>query len=113
MRSFSLDGPFSAFGTGCADSELNRYLAAAFEEEQFISDRERQSSPASARVFDRTERLLSWALMVFLVSQGLFFLQAPDLGHHLVYGRETLENGLPSTNVFSPVNREHPMVQHE
>ena len=51
--------------------------------------------------------------MVVLGSQGLFFLQAPDLGHHLVPGGYTLHNGLPSVNLFSPINGEHPMVQHE
>ncbi len=40
-------------------------------------------------------------------------LRAPDLGLHLIVGGYTLHNGLPETNVFSPVNFDHPLVQHE
>lgn len=63
--------------------------------------------------FDPADRLLFTALMVFLASQGLFALHSPDLGLHLVAGGYTLHNGLPETNVFSPINGEHPLLQHE
>ena len=68
------------------------------------------SAPAT---FDRWERALLLALMLFLASMGLFLLKAPDLGLHLVVGGYTLHHGLPETNVFSPVNSDHPLVQHE
>jgi len=59
------------------------------------------------------ERSLFWAALIFLGSQGLFLLRAPDLGLHIVVGEYTFQNGLPDFNVFSPVNSEHPIVQHE
>ena len=59
------------------------------------------------------ETLLFCSLMVFLASQGLFLLRAPDLGLHIVAGEYTFHNGLPAFNVFSPVNSDHPLVQHE
>jgi hypothetical protein len=51
--------------------------------------------------------------MVFLASQGLFLLLSVDLGHHLAVGAYTFHNGLPETNVFSPVNGDYPLFQHE
>ena len=72
-----------------------------------------QTDPPAPAMFGPWERLLFCALMVFVTSQGLFLLGAPDLGLHLVAGNYTFQNGLPETNVFSPVNSEHPLVQHE
>lgn len=63
--------------------------------------------------FDRVDHLLFAALMIFLASQGLFLLFSPDLGLHLVAGEYTFHNGLPETNVFSPINGDHPLLQHE
>jgi hypothetical protein len=63
--------------------------------------------------FRRVDRLVFWALLAFLGSQGLFLLVSPDLGLHLTVGDYTFHNGIPETNVFSPVNGEHPLVQHE
>jgi hypothetical protein len=62
---------------------------------------------------NRTESLLFTASMVFLASQGLFLLASPDLGHHLVVGEYTFHNGIPATNVFSPINDDYPLMQHE
>jgi hypothetical protein len=63
--------------------------------------------------FNRTEWLLFTAAMVFLASLGLFLLTSVDLGHHLVVGEYTFRNGIPATNIFSPVNESYPLVQHE
>jgi hypothetical protein len=76
-------------------------------------DRERGPRIRLVTDFDRADRLLFTALMVFLASQGLFLLYSPDLGLHLVAGGYTFHNGLPETNVFSPINGEHPLLQHE
>ncbi len=40
-------------------------------------------------------------------------LADPDLGFHLATGREVLANGIPSTNVLSFTNPEHPWVVHQ
>jgi hypothetical protein len=63
--------------------------------------------------FSRSEWLLFVASMVFLASLGLFLLASPDLGHHLVVGEYTFHNGIPATNVFSPIHGDYPVIQHE
>jgi hypothetical protein len=40
-------------------------------------------------------------------------LVSPDLGLHLTVGEYTFHNGIPNTNVFSPIHTEFPLVQHE
>ena len=63
--------------------------------------------------FAFSERLLFWALMTFVAALGLTYLRAYDLGLHLVVGDYIVHHGLPETNVFSPVNMDHPLVLHE
>lgn len=62
---------------------------------------------------DRPDKLALAAFVLFVAALGLFQVMSIDLGVHLAAGAYTVEHGIPTTNVFSPFNADHPILQHE